>query len=485
MEEIGYNDYRFIKETILVEEIRSTLIVISNLMSIPLFLIFWVADILFFPEMKWEFLCLRLLIIPICFITLRLVKFINSYTQAQALASVYAIATATIINIMIFQIKDASTPYYAGLNLVATAGLSFLPLNRKYLILTAFGIYAPYFATIVYNISYVTNFKAILLNIFFITGAIVICTLMRNFNGKLRLKDLDSQNKLANELHSREQIIIQKTNEATKLHQLSAQFSPQVVKAIKDGHISIDEGVQRAKICAIFIDIVKSTDKVTKLHESDIELCLARFLDSCLTTFLKYDLTIDKFHGDGLLAFSNMPMPREDYIERTCMAALEAVSAIKNDKEFYLRHWQSELEVRVGISVGHANVGFYGNKKYFKTFTAIGTPLPYASRLTSVAEPGQILIDSEMAAHLEKFDFVMKNYGHKVLKGFEDNKNYIFELISSPNTVLSGKNIKVCPEHTNTILYLDTNAQGHFVFKCRECGYEESQISDSVLSTAA
>ena len=91
--------------------------------------------------------------------------------------------------------------------------------------------------------------------------------------------------------------------------------------------------LKSAKICAIFIDIVKSTDKVTKLHESDIELCLARFLDSCLTTFLKYDLTIDKFHGDGLLAFSNMPMPREDYIERTCMAALEAVSAIKNDKE--------------------------------------------------------------------------------------------------------------------------------------------------------
>lgn len=485
IEEIKYNDYRFIKETVLVDEIRSTLKIISNLMSIPLFLAFWIADILLYPDMKWEFLGLRLLIIPICFLTLRFINIITNYTQAQALASAYAIASATVINIMIFQIQDAATPYYAGLNLVATAGLSFLPLNRKYLTLTALGIYGPYFAAILYNHEHITNLRAVILNIFFITGAIVICTLIRYFNGKLRLKDLDSQNKLADELHSREQVIIQKTKEATKLHQLSAQFSPQVVKAIKDGQISIDEGVQRAKICAIFIDIVRSTDKVTTLPENNVQLCLARFLDTCLTTFLKYDLTIDKFHGDGILAFSNMPIPREDYIERTCMAALEAVSAIKNDKEFYTKYWQSELEVRVGISAGQANVGFYGNKKYFKTFTAIGTPLPYASRLTSIAEPGQILIDGDMAAHLEKVGFVMKNYGLKTLKGFENNKNCIFELISSPNTVLKGENTKTCPQHSNSVLYLDTNTDGHFVFKCRECAYEESQINAIDLQSSS
>lgn len=477
MEETKFNDYRFINENILVEEIRSTLTVISNLMSIPLFLVFWIADVLFFPAMKWEFLGLRLLIIPICFITLKLVKVIKSYSQAQVLASTYAVATATIINILIFRIQDASTPYYAGLNLVATAGLSFIPLNRKYLTLTVLGIYGPYLTLIIYNFKKTPNLGAIILNAFFITGAIVICTLIRHFNSKLRLKDLDSQKKLAEELHSRELIIKRKTLEATKLHQLSTQFSPQVVKAIKEGQISIEEGVQRAKICAIFIDIVKSTDKVTKLHENEIEQCLARFLDSCLTIFLKYDLTIDKFHGDGILAFSNMPISREDYIERTSMAALEAVEAIKSDKEFYLQHWQSELEVRVGISVGLANVGFYGNKKYFKTFTAIGTPLPYASRLTSVAEPGQILIDNEMALYLEKFGFVMKNIGFKTLKGFEDNKNCVFELISSPNAVLNGKDAKTCPQHSNSVLYLDTNVEGHFVFKCRECDYIESDLN--------
>lgn len=483
MEENQFNDYRFIKETVLVEEIRSALKVVSNLMAIPLFLAFWFADILFFPEMKWQFLALRLLIIPICFLTMRLVKVITNYGQAQALASAYSIATSTIINIMIGYIGDTSTAYYAGLNLVAT-GLSFIPLNRKFLTLTLVGIYGPYIAIIAYKFSSIENSFPVVLNAFFITGSIVICTLIRHFNGKLRLKDLDSQNKLAEELHSREQIIKKKTIEATKLHQLSTQFSPQVVKAIREGQISIDDGVHRTKICAVFIDIVKSTDKVTKLHENEVEQCLARFLDTCLTTFLKFDLTIDKFHGDGILAFSNMPIRRDDYIERTCMAALEAVNAIKNDKEFYLKHWNSELEVRVGIAAGLANVGFYGNKKYFKTFTAIGSPLPYASRLTSVAEPGQILIDHEMADHLEKFGFVLKNSGYKVLKGFEDNKNNVFELISSPEYVLSGENVKTCPEHSNSVLFLDTNSDGHFVFKCRECEYVDSAV-DNDLKTVA
>lgn len=485
MSETSSVSYHLVEEKILVDEIRSTLKVISHLMSIPLFLVFWVVDILYVPELKWEFLALRLLIIPICFITLYLVKTISNYDQAQMLASAYAIATATLINIMIYLINDPSTAYYAGLNLVATAGLSFIPLRRRYLFLTAAGIYGPYFVNLLLNFKALTNYTSVTLNLFFITGAIVILTLIRHFNERLRLKDIESQNKLADEIISREELIKQKTKEATRLHQLSAQFSPQVVKAIKDGLISLDENVHRSKICAIFIDIVRSTDKVTKLDERDIQLSLARFLDTCLTTFLKYDLTIDKFHGDGVLAFSNMPMQRDDYIERTCIAALEAITHIKNDREYYLKHWKSELEVRVGISVGFANVGFYGDKKYFKTFTAIGKPLPYASRLTSVAEPGQVLIDNEIADDIEKLGFIIKNCGKIVLKGFEDNANNIYHLVSAPDTSAGSQHTHICPNHPNTVLYLDTNKSSHFVFKCRECDYEKSNLSEDISEKAS
>ncbi len=351
--------------------------------------------------------------------------------------------------------------------------------------LTAATIYLPYLIYSLYDSLQKNDLKYFAAHSFFIFCTFVIAICMNLLKQVLKRKVVASRLALENELHSREQIIKQKTEEATKLHQLSAQFSPQVVKAIKDGQISIDESVTRANICAVFIDIVRSTDKVTKLHETAIQLCLARFLDSCLTTFLKYDLTIDKFHGDGILAFSNMPIQREDFIERTCLAALEATHAIINDKEFYMKHWQSELQVRVGISVGHANVGFYGNKKYFKTFTAIGTPLPYASRLTSIAEANQILVDATIAERLSQFGFITKNCGVKVLKGFEDMQSHVFELISAPHAITQGENTKSCPHHTNSVLYLDTNDKGHFIFKCRECEYEEDGVQDIIEAKAS
>lgn len=442
---------------------------------------FSIADFLKYPSNKLEFFLVRL---GFCFLVWGSYFFNKkdkSFTKNQTLKYIWSVYASLGITYMLYRTDGPSSSYYSGINLVALFALIFGTFNYRFFFATMISIYMPYYVLCYYQFSSFADSREFLIYSIFNIGTILGITLTKISRERDFVDILNAELALEQELRSREKIIIQKTEEATKLHQLSAQFSPQVVKAIKEGQISIDAGVQRAKICAIFIDIVRSTDKVTKLPENEIGLCLARFLDSCLTTFLKYDLTIDKFHGDGILAFSNMPIPREDYIERTCMAALEAVSAIKNDKEFYLKHWQSELEVRVGISVGHANVGFYGNKKYFKTFTAIGAPLPYASRLTSVAEPGQILIDSEMAAHLEKFGFVMKNNGLKTLKGFEDNKNNIFELISSPNTVLKGENTKTCPQHTNSVLYLDTNTAGHFVFKCRECEYEESGTNDSSL----
>lgn len=472
------------RDLILNTEIKLVVRLISNWMAIPLFLVFWLADLVLYEDHKYEFLFIRLLIVPVCLIINPLIKKSENYERSQIIAAVYAVSLASMINYLIFRINDPSTLYYAGLNLIAIGGLSFIPFRRTYLFITAAGVYLPYLGMIIwYTLS--SGFKnEVIGNIFFIFGSIIICSLIRFFNEKLRNGEIQAKSDLEIELKSRELVILKKTEEATKLHQLSSQFSPQIIKAIKNGQISIDEKVKRAEICAIFIDIVKSTDKVTKLSERDVQLSLARFLDTTLTTFLKYDLTIDKFHGDGVLAFSNMPIPRNDFVARTCMAALEAVQLIQEDSEFYRKHWKSDLQVRVGISVGYANVGFYGDQKYFKTFTAIGIPLPYASRLTSVAEPGQILVDHNIAQIINGLDFKTNNVGHKYLKGFDDDKSDLFQLIAAPEVKnqttqnLSGINqsnqTQTCTIHPSVVMFLDTNEQGHYVFKCRDCENEEA-----------
>lgn len=443
------------------------------------YLAFWIADYFQYPDQKYEFLFVRLSFCAIVFGSYLIIRRKQSYFLNQFVMFLWAGYASIAICYMMYRTEGPSSIYYSGINLVALFSLIFATLNRTFFVLTLSCVYLPYYILCALNFDSFSGWQTFFVYNIFNLGTIfgIVMTKIRkekDFSALIR-----AEVALENELKSRELVIIKKTEEATKLHQLSSQFSPQIIKAIKNGQISIDEQVKRSEICAIFIDIVKSTDKVTKLSERDMQLSLARFLDTTLTTFLKYDLTIDKFHGDGVLAFSNMPIARKDFISRTCMAALEAVQAIQDDKVFYLKHWKSELQVRVGISVGHANVGFYGDQKYFKTFTAIGVPLPYASRLTSIAEPNQILIDQRIAETINEIGFWTENIGRKHLKGFDDDTNSVFRLISSPQLKMSdssngdsGQNSnqsQTCPKHQNSVMFLDTNELGQYVFKCREC----------------
>ncbi len=467
-----------LRESEILDEIRSVLRVIANWMAIPLFMTFWVADLIYVPHLKWQFLGLRLTIIPLCLLAKHESKRERSAYHAQIFAAIYASMVALPINIMIAMIPDVGTGYYAGLNLVAIGGLSFIPFTTFIFIGTALGIYLPYYLIVLYKAQTLHDYTGIALNSFFIVGAIVICFLIRFFHEKLRLREIQSRLALKAEIANRDTIIRSKTEEAVRLNTLSTQFSPQVVQAIRDGRVDIEKGVRRSQICAIFVDIVGSTERVVRLDQAKVDIVLSRFMDTVVTIFLKYDITIDKFQGDGILAFANDPIRYGDFIQRTCLAAIEVRAALAMDREFYLLNWKKEMQIRIGISAGYANVGFYGNKKFFRSYTAIGTPLPFASRLTNLAEPNQILIDSDIAQCLQAENFHVQSIGEKVLKGFEGDQHIVFELVRAPDLKKS-TTASHCPHCADSILYLDTNANGIFVMKCRQCGFELTGIEST------
>jgi class 3 adenylate cyclase len=458
-----------------LQELQLFLKITANWMAIPLFLIFWFADIIYVPRFKFEFLLIRLMIIPTCLLLNKVSSKVENLKQIQVLSSSYSFILASSINLMILMINNPQNLYYAGLNLVAVGCLSFLPLQFKYFFTSCLGIYMPYFVIMAFQIKTKDDLSVVCVNSFFIFGTIIMCILIRFFNENLRKREIDSKIQLHNTILERDQVIFNKTKEAVRLNVLSNQFSPQVVKAIADGLVNIDSEVRRAKICAIFIDIVGSTERVVRLDERKIDLVLSRFMDTAVSTLLKYDLTIDKFQGDGILAFANEPIQRVDFVQRTSLAALEIMELLIADNSFYLVNWKKQMQVRIGISSGFANVGFYGNKKFFKTYTAIGPPLPMASRLTNLAKPNQILVDSDVAEILLKSHFSIQSIGEHQIKGFEDDQNIVFEIISSPtDSKIKNLRTSVCPNHPNSILVLDLNNKGHYVMKCRVCENEWS-----------
>lgn len=465
-----------IREQQIVTEMGSIFSVISNSMVIPLFLIFWIADLIYIPELKWHTLALRLTVIPLVFFGKYVLSKPRSYTYLQVTMSLYAFCCASVLNAIIFLIDNPQTGYYAGLNLVAIGTLSFVPFRLRFLFLCAIAIYLPYYLVVLNQAKEASDFSQVAIHSFFILGTLSISGIIHYFNENLRRQDLRSRIGLNQEISEREKIISIKTTEATKLKQLSTQFSPQVVEAIHKGDISLEQNASIKKICVVFIDIVGSTEKVNSLSPENFQKAIEMFLNLSIESFLKFDLTIDKFQGDGILAFSNSPVEHSDFVDRVCLAIIEIRNKIEKSRVQLENIWNGPFFIRTGVAVGTANVGFFGDRKNFSTFTAVGRPMALAARICASANPNQVLVDRESAFALPKDRFQIASAGMKSFKGFLNEEIECFELLMKSNQFQISEQT-VCPDHPEAPLCINLEENK---LQCRLCSFEvlNTKITD-------
>src|SRR5690606_8430957 len=135
---------------------------------------------------------------------------------------------------------------------------------------------------------------------------------------------------------------------------------------------------------------------------------IAMFMEDTMRSLLKYDVTIDKFLGDGVLAFSNAPIARHDYVMRLVESAVAIRERVLNRSSQYRDHWGDEFQIRIGIAEGEARVGFYGSQEYFKSYTAIGEVVNLASRLCGFAGPNKIVASREVIDLLPKGSYELR-----------------------------------------------------------------------------
>ena len=186
-----------------LEETKTVLTVVTSWMVIPLYLIFWLCDILYIPELMWLFLGLRAMAIPIALLTVFALRQIQNFHQIQILASAYTISLALIINCMIYFIGEPATPYYAGLNLIAVGGLSFIPFSVPFFIITACGVFIPYYLIVFSQVQTSSDLSQVFIISFFIISTILITLVVRLYRERLRHKELTIRADLAYEIERR------------------------------------------------------------------------------------------------------------------------------------------------------------------------------------------------------------------------------------------------------------------------------------------
>src|SRR5688572_12292004 len=141
-----------------LDEIKKILVVITSKMSVPLYLAFLITDYLYVPQFFVIFAVMRICIIGLTLYIRSQTQKLKTLGDAQATALALVLTNSIPITIMIWLIGDVSTPYYAGLNLVAIAGISFIPWTRNYLFLVIGLIYTPFLMMVPFLDLKATNF---------------------------------------------------------------------------------------------------------------------------------------------------------------------------------------------------------------------------------------------------------------------------------------------------------------------------------------
>jgi adenylate cyclase len=172
-----------------------------------------------------------------------------------------------------------------------------------------------------------------------------------------------------------------------------SRYFPQALAQRISAEGSIDLVPAHKELSVLFADVVGFTKWSSDKTPETVHAFLSDYLESMAAIIFEHGGTIDKFMGDGILAFFGDPFEQEDHAERAVRTALAMQEKIAALREIWRPKVQINLMVRIGINTGTVIVGNLGTRTRIE-YTVIGAAVNLGQRMESSAPPGGILVSA-------------------------------------------------------------------------------------------
>ena len=206
-------------------------------------------------------------------------------------------------------------------------------------------------------------------------------------------------------------------NEAERITRLKRYLSPQLVAAVLSGDETHVLKPTRQEVTIVFSDLRNYTHFSETSEPEEIISMLSDFHALYGEIIFKYDGTLERFAGDGVMVFFGAPVPFKDHARRAVAMAVAAREHLVDLRTKWKKLGYS-LDISFGIATGYVfvgNIGFEGRMDY----AAIGKATNLAARLCAAAKGGQILISRKTRFQVE--DLVeVEDIGALEVKGFSE-----------------------------------------------------------------
>jgi adenylate cyclase len=240
----------------------------------------------------------------------------------------------------------------------------------------------------------------------------------------LRIRDAQQElikvNTELDELNSNlEKKVKEQVDELERVNRLRRFFSPQIVKTITSENSEDVLGEHRREITVVFLDLRNFTSFSEKASPQEVIHTIREFHEIVGPIIFRYQGTLERFTGDGLMVFLGDPEPMEDHPVQAVKMCIE----IRDKMEKLRSSWADkgyDLALGIGIATGEASlgtIGFEGRLDY----AAIGVVTNLSARICGKAAGGQILL-SQNTYEMIKDRFEIVPCGKIEFKGFSKLK---------------------------------------------------------------
>jgi class 3 adenylate cyclase/CheY-like chemotaxis protein len=202
--------------------------------------------------------------------------------------------------------------------------------------------------------------------------------------------------------------------ELERIGRLRRFLSPQVADLVlSSGEQDFVDG-HRGEITVTFVDLRGFTAFAETAEPEDVWALLRQYHQAIGEMVTRFEATLERFTGDGVMLFFNDPLPVDDAPQRAVRLAVALRTRIQEQAQGW-RRLGYDLALGVGVAQGYATMGRIGFEGRFD-YAAIGTVTNLAARLCAAAGPWQILITQRVRSAVED-EAVTRRVGELALRG--------------------------------------------------------------------
>ena len=200
-----------------------------------------------------------------------------------------------------------------------------------------------------------------------------------------------------------------------RVNRLRRFLSPQVAELVINSGDDSFLRSHRREIVVVFCDLRGFTPFAESSEPEEVMAVLEEYHAALGELIFRYQGTLERFTGDGLMVFFNDPIPLDEPARR----AVEMALAMRDRVGTLTDGWSRlghDLGFGVGIAQGFATLGRIGYEGRYD-YAAIGSVTNLAARLCGEAHPGQILV-AQRVFHAVENHTVGELVGVLDLRGF-------------------------------------------------------------------